>query len=218
MNNVRRLTEEDFRLFPKKNGKPSLGNYLNGVSLVLFKSNNCGHCVAIEPIFVELSRRIHSCTFASINVSQYMSIVQYSANTSTPITYTPLLILYVNGKPFLRYDSSDRSLQAIGTFVTGVIDQLKSTIPTFGDSTVLEVDEIKGETIGGVIPYNIICDKDVCYLTSREIQGLPKNMNTHQSAAPSAREILSGAMNGGNGDGQNPRRYVLNQQSGMGHM
>nr|QBK85241.1 MAG: thioredoxin [Iridovirus LCIVAC01] len=75
-----------------------------GFSLILFYSTQCKHCQNLIPIFKQLPGTIQGCEFGMVNVSHNREILRLSENTIVPITYVPLLILYINGRPFMRYD------------------------------------------------------------------------------------------------------------------
>ncbi len=79
-------------------------NNIRGISLILMYSTKCQHCQRLIPIFKRLPGTIGGCQFGMINVSQETDIVLMSRNSISPIKYVPLIILYVNGKPFIRYD------------------------------------------------------------------------------------------------------------------
>lgn len=210
MNSVRQLSDRDFELKQRKNGNIITCN-LSGISLVLFKSENCPHCVSMGPIMQQLSRKINTCNFAMINITRFPAVIKASQNSIMPITYVPFIVLYVNGKPFLKYDG-DRNEQAVGTFVMSVINQLKTT-KNFSDNTIIETDEI--ESVAGAIPYNLVCDKDsgVCYLTKKEMdssaQPAPQPRSLQQQ--PTGRQVLNGALN----PDVYYKRQNLNQYSGM---
>jgi len=77
---------------------------IRGISLVLFYSTNCKYCIELIPIFKRLPGKIGGCQFGMINVSLERQIIELSKVTISSIKYVPLIILYVSGKPFIRYD------------------------------------------------------------------------------------------------------------------
>jgi thioredoxin-like negative regulator of GroEL len=81
-----------------------LCNSIRGISLILFYSTKCEYCQALIPIFKRLPGTIGGCQFGMINVTMEKEVVRMSGNTVSPIKYVPLIILFVNGKPFIRYD------------------------------------------------------------------------------------------------------------------
>ena len=96
------LTADDFTVQNGTKGK-ILCNPIPSFSLVLFYSNQCKHCKILVPIFKKLPGTIGGCQFGLLNIGTNMKVVQKSKGTVTEIQYVPLIILYINGKPFMRY-------------------------------------------------------------------------------------------------------------------
>ena len=99
------LTTEDFQIIRgKTNGKNILSHGIRDYSLILFYSTQCIYCQQLIPIFKRLPETIGGCQFGMINVSTNREIIRMAKNTVSPITYVPYLILYINGRPWMRYD------------------------------------------------------------------------------------------------------------------
>ena len=96
------LTSDDFSVQNGTKGK-ILCNPIPGFSLVLFYSTHCKHCRILIPIFKRLPGTIGGCHFGMLNVGTNKKTIQDSKQTVTKLEYVPLIILYVNGKPFMRY-------------------------------------------------------------------------------------------------------------------
>ncbi len=226
MNSIRHLSDTDFELKAGKKGKVLCTN-LKGISVVQFHHPSCVNCKKLFPIFNALSRQINNCLFCAVNIGTYSSIVNASRQTISPIEAVPLIILYVNGRPFLKYDG-EHDIQSIGNFIVNVVKKLKES--NMGQNAQLEVDN-PVETINGVIPFNIVCDGELCYLTHKELNNANPNNNANRYAGnnpqhennringqqsygnqPSnTRETLSGAYN----PQVERKRNNLNQYSGM---
>ena len=152
------LSNEDFVL-----SKGTKGNILctsiPGFSLILFYSTQCPHCQNLLPIFKRLPGSINGCQFGIINVSNNKTCIRLSKDTISPITYVPYIILYINGRPFLRY-SGPPAESEIRRFVFEVAQKVQSK-QKFSNEQVKE--DVRGHipafTIG--IPK---CEDDVCYL------------------------------------------------------
>jgi len=152
------LSSDDFVL-----SKGTKGNILctsiPGFSLILFYSTQCPHCQNLLPIFKRLPGSINGCQFGIINVSTNKTCIRLSKDTISPITYVPYIILYINGRPFLRY-SGPAIESEIRRFVFEVAQKVQSK-QKFSNEQVKE--DVRGHipafTIG--IPK---CDEDVCYL------------------------------------------------------
>ena len=97
------LQTEDFSIQKGQKG-PILCHSIRGISLVLFYSVNCQYSRHLIPIFKRLPGQLGGCQFGMINVSSEKQIIGMSKATISEIKYVPLMILFVSGKPFLRYD------------------------------------------------------------------------------------------------------------------
>lgn len=118
------LKSEDFNVQVGTKGDIAC-NVIRGVSLVLFYSPRCVYCQRLIPIFKKLPGTIGGCQFGMINVTTENTIVMMSRNTIVPIEYVPLIILYVNGKPFIRYDGDHDETQ-IRKFLLDVTSKLQA--------------------------------------------------------------------------------------------
>lgn len=226
MNSIRHLADTDFELKAGKKGRVLCTN-IKGISVVQFHHPSCQNCKTLFPIFNALSKQINNCLFCAVNIGTYRSIVDASTQTISPITAVPLIILYVNGRPFLKYDGN-HDIQSIGNFIVNVIKKLKES--NMGQNSQIEVDNVV-ETVNGVIPFNIVCDGELCYLTHKEIYTSnnsntsnrysgndPRNSNiringqqSYGNQSSNTREALSGAYN----PQVEKKRNDLSQYSGM---
>jgi len=152
------LSNDDFVL-----SKGTKGNILctsiPGFSLVLFYSTQCPHCQQLIPIFKKLPGTIGGCQFGMINVSTNKNCIRLSKDTIAPITYVPYIVLYINGRPFMRY-SGPADASEIKRFVIEVAQKVE-TKQKFSNENVKEDarGRIPAYTIG--IPK---CDDDeMCY-------------------------------------------------------
>jgi thioredoxin-like negative regulator of GroEL len=118
------LTQDDFFV-----GKGSKGNLLchsiKGVSLVFFYSTRCNYCQSFIPVYKSLPGNIKGCHFAMVNVSQNPDVVAMSKDTICEIKYVPYIVLYVNGKPYIRYDGP-YEVKDVAEFVIEVSNKLQS--------------------------------------------------------------------------------------------
>ena len=97
------LTTEDFNTQNGVKGSIMCTN-IQGFSLVLFYSTECQHCQSLIPIFKRLPGSVGGCQFGMINVSLNKQCVMMSRNTIAPIKVVPYIVLYINGKPHMRYN------------------------------------------------------------------------------------------------------------------
>lgn len=153
------LTTEDFSIQDGTKG-PILCNGIPGFSLILFYSTQCGHCQDLIPIFKRLPGTIGGCQFGMINVSSNKKVVRMSNKTIAPVTYVPYIILYINGKPFMKYNGPHTSVQ-LKNFVIEVANKVQNK-QQFSKKNVNPDENNRGlpeYSIG--IPWN---PKLVCYL------------------------------------------------------
>jgi hypothetical protein len=86
-----------------------------------------------------------------------------SKDTIAPITYVPLIILYINGRPFLKYSGPPLESE-LKRFVVEVAQKIQSKQKFSADNVKEDVrGHIPAFTIG--IPK---CDEDICYLEFQE--------------------------------------------------
>lgn len=123
MSNLLFLTADDFEL--RKGTKGNIVCHdIPGYSLVLFYSTQCKYCKELIPVFKQLPGSISGCQFGMINVSKNKNIVHMSRNSIAPIEYVPYVILFINGKPSMRYDGP-ADVQTIQKFVIDVSNRFK---------------------------------------------------------------------------------------------
>ena len=104
-----------------------------------------------------------------INVSTNKTVVDKARETVTPISYVPLMILYINGRPFMIY-KGPCSKEEISKFVIEVTNNVQKK-QQFSQGKITKPDEtsIPAYSIG--IPLKG-CGKDmVCYLEYNEAYG-----------------------------------------------
>lgn len=176
------LTSDDFNTQRGSKGNIMCTN-LQGFSLILFYSTECIHCQSLIPIFKRMPGSVGGCQFGMINVSHNKQCVMMSRETIAPIKVVPYIILYINGKPHMRYNGPYIA-EEIGRFIVEV-----------ARSVQLQENSVKNEVIkqdprGGIPAYTIghpLCgpDDNVCYLDFDDAYGKdnvgperPKQQNT----------------------------------------
>jgi thioredoxin-like negative regulator of GroEL len=125
MSGLHFLTSEDFNIGNGTKGPILILENMRGLALVLFYSTQCSHCQNFIPIFKRLPGSISGCQFGMINVSQNRQVVAMSKETIAPIKYVPYIVLFVQGKPFMRYDGPHDEAE-LKRFVFEVASKLQS--------------------------------------------------------------------------------------------
>jgi thiol-disulfide isomerase/thioredoxin len=161
------LSSEDFSVAKGTKGD-ILCHSIPGFSLILFYSTQCTHCQSLIPIFKRLPGTIGGCQFGMINVSVNKQCVRMSKDTVAPITYVPYIVLYINGRPFMRYQGPHDAGE-IQKFVLAVAEKVQN-------KQKFSSEAVKEDPRGGIPAYTIghpLCGPDdkVCYLDFDDAYG-----------------------------------------------
>lgn len=101
---------------------------IGGVTLIMFHSNRCPHCIAFLPEFKRLPGAMLGLNFGTCCVDDgNKTVVEMSRQTSTPITSVPKFILYVEGRPYVEY-SGQRSRPAILAFLQEITSKINQSL------------------------------------------------------------------------------------------
>ncbi len=117
---VQNLSESNFSL---SDGRMMCN--VDGICLVMFKSNGCKFSSQFFPIFTKLSRDSRL-TWASVNIDGNRRIIKMALNTKTPINSVPVIIMYVNGRPYAKFNG-DRTSDKLSSFVDNILDKVGDT-------------------------------------------------------------------------------------------
>jgi len=184
------LTADDFTVENGTKGK-ILCNPIPSFSLVLFYSNQCKHCKTLVPIFKKLPGTIGGCQFGLLNVGTNMKVVQKSKGTVTEIQYVPLIILYINGKPFMRYAGKYNQAEIV-QFVVSMSKRVQTKEAFVNKNNSLKPDPNITEDPRGGIPAFSIGNPlkgdgrfDVCYLEFQNAYSKQLKNPKHIKRAPS---------------------------------
>lgn len=102
MNGQLYITSDDFTVQRTVKGQ-LMCTTIPGISLLLFYSKSCKYCHGLIPIFRHLPGTIANCQFGIIDVGRFSECVRMSQDTIAPIKEVPYMLLYLDGKPFMRY-------------------------------------------------------------------------------------------------------------------
>lgn len=154
-NNNRRLfflQGGDFSIEHENNAINVMRCPFRGLSLIMFYSTRCGHCIKLVPKFKELPNMINGIQFGMINVTENQDVIGKSRGTTTELKYVPVIFLYYNGRPFMRYDGPPE-LAEISRFIAKEAQRLnqndsfsstqksRKTIPTYSIGVPLCQDD-----------------------------------------------------------------------------
>ena len=162
------LSSDDFSVNKGSNGN-ILCHGIRGFSLILFYSTQCTHCQTLIPIFKRLPGTIGGCQFGMINVSSNKQCVRMSKDTIAPIDYVPYIVLYIQGKPFMRYNGPHDGSE-IRRFVIEVANKVQSK-QQFSKENVKESKDGKGIPEFSIGRPLYGPDEKVCYLNFDDAYG-----------------------------------------------
>lgn len=161
------LTTDDFQLVQGTKSKIMTHN-TRGFSLILFYSTQCVHCKDLIPIFKQLPGKVGGCQFGMINISQNKQVIMMSRDTTASIEVVPYIILYINGKPYMRYQGPNK-IEEISRFIVEVAQKIQSKSANT-ETNLQQQNNAKKPQVNNQIPAYTIGkpligqDEDVCYL------------------------------------------------------
>lgn len=152
--------------FEVKEGQLLYKNPRQEMTLIFFYSTNCPHCKPIMSLIKMLAVKLHGCKYALINVKENYSTINQSKETSTPITYVPVIFLYFGGRPFQKFNSK-YSFENLRDFIVEASSNIKNSFSKQSPDLVVEKERPLFTT---GTPY---CDDEsgVCYLDFSKAYG-----------------------------------------------
>lgn len=165
MNALLFLENQDFNVSRGTKGN-ILCTTIPGFSLILFYSTQCPHCQNIIPIFKRLPGSIGGCQFGMCNVTTNKDCIRLSRDTIAPITYVPYIVLYINGRPFMKYQGP-HDINEIKRFVIEIAQKVQSKQKFSNENSNVKEDP-RGHIPAYTIGHPVCGDDDVCYLEFQE--------------------------------------------------
>ena len=129
------LTTDDFHINKGNNGN-IMCTTIPGFSLILFYSTQCEHCKILIPIFKQLPVNLGGCQFGMINVSHNKQCILMSRDTIADIKVVPYIILYINGKPYMRYQGPHNTNE-----ISRFIMEVASKVQENNNKTILKNEQ-----------------------------------------------------------------------------
>jgi len=199
------LTTDDFSVQRGIKGPIMCTNNMQGFSLILFYSTECQHCQSLIPIFKRLPGSVGGCQFGMINVSNNKQCVIMSRSTIAPIKVVPYIVLYINGKPHMRYNGPYVA-EEIGRFIVEVARKVQSQDTTEKD------ERIKEDPRGGIPAYTIGHplygpDDKICYLDFDDAYGKDQTSSERaktRQQLPTQSGMGASGRNSNNGNSTDP--------------
>jgi thiol-disulfide isomerase/thioredoxin len=148
------------------------------LTLLMFYSLQCAYCDQAMPELEKLSKFINEnnlpINIAVCDIMKNKKVIQESADTVDPIKFVPYMPIYLGEKPYLRYNGK-KTAEEMLNYLIEVLKRV-DTRQKFVQSAKQEQEDEEEPRVSGNegIPYNVVCESDVCYVTQDEIFGAPK--------------------------------------------
>ena len=158
------LSSDDFRVITGVKGNIMCTN-IRGISLILFYSSNCKYCKSLIPLFKGMPGKISGCQFGMINVDQNKNCVIMSRDTIAPIEFVPYILLFIDGKPYMRYEGPYDQKEIVGFIIEVSKNFTKRNKNQQHNQQHNQQPKRKSGTIPAYCTGIPICGEDnVCYL------------------------------------------------------
>jgi thiol-disulfide isomerase/thioredoxin len=152
------------------------------LTLLMFYSTQCEYCDQAMPELARLSRHLRENNLpiqvAVCDVGKNRAVIREAADTVDPIKYVPYTVIYLKDKPYVRYNGN-KVAEEMFKYLIEVMRRI-DTRQQFvrADSRQQEDEEKDEEPQSGLgVPYNMVTEQSVCYLTNEEALGMaPKKL------------------------------------------
>lgn len=176
MSAIKELSAEHFKKMKGNRGFVlGIANAQN-LTLVMFYSIQCVYCDQALPELEKLAQFIQEnnlpITIAVCDIMKNKAIIKESADTVDPIKFVPYMPIYLGEKPYLRYNGK-KTAEEMLNYLIEVLKRV-DTRQKFVQRKSTEDEEEEKTTSSEGVPYNVVCEGDVCYVTQDEIFGGPK--------------------------------------------
>lgn len=153
----------------------------NNLTFVMFYSTQCEYCDQAMPELARLSRHLRENNLpiqvAVCDVGKNRAVIKEAADTVDPIKYVPYSVIYLKDRPYVRYNGN-KVAEEIYKYLIEVmrrIDTKQQFVRADARQGQQQDDEEKEEMPQGPsmgVPYNMVTEQSVCYLTSEEALGM----------------------------------------------
>lgn len=133
------LQPSDFKIVPTIKGDIVEIN-MKGIVFVVFYGTDCTHSIP----YLQLANTINDeyCTFAKFDITKHAEYAVQSLNTKTPLTYTPYIVIYVNGRPYMSYSGPPDIVEIKKLIMYINLMQTVTASLTFDKNSVIPVYKI----------------------------------------------------------------------------
>jgi thiol-disulfide isomerase/thioredoxin len=176
MSAIRELHAEHFKKMRGNRGFVLGIPKAQNLTLIMFYSLQCTYCDQAMPELEKLAQFVKEknmpITVAVCDILKNRKIIQESADTVDPIKFVPYMPIYLAEKPYLRYNGK-KTAEEMLNYLIEVLKRVDTRQKFVQQRQVAEEEEPRANAAEGV-PYNVVCEGDVCYVTQDEIFGAPK--------------------------------------------
>lgn len=173
------LIDLDHTAFKKMKGNRG---YVLGIpnatnlTLLMFYSDRCEYCEQAMPELVKLNNVLRKNALpiqvAICNVGENPQVIQESQQTVDPIKYVPYMIIYQRDRPYLRYNGK-KIAQEMFSYLMEVLKRVDTRQQFVNASqssqSAAQDEEESSSAYQSGIPYNMVCQDGMCYLTTEEV-------------------------------------------------
>ncbi len=152
----------------------------NNLTLVMFYSTQCEYCDQAMPELARLSRHLRENNLpiqvAVCDVGKNRAVIKEASETVDPIKYVPYSVIYLKDRPYVRYNGNKVAEEMFKYLIEVMrrIDTKQQFVRSDARNGQQE-DEEKDEAPqapGMGVPYNMVTEQSVCYLTNEEAMGM----------------------------------------------
>jgi hypothetical protein len=145
------------------------------LTLIMFYSVQCTYCEQAFPELDKLAKFVEEnnlpIQIAVCDILKNKKVIEESADTVDPIKFVPYMPIYMNEKPYLRYNGKKTAEDMLNYLI-----EVLKRVDTRQKFVQHKEEEEPKATASEGIPYNVVCEGNVCYITQDEIYNGPKKM------------------------------------------
>lgn len=172
------LIDLDYTHFKKLKGNRG---YVLGIpnatnlTLLMFYSTKCEYCEQAMPELQKLNDVLKKNSLpiqvAICDVGRNPQIIQEAQQTVDPIRYVPYMIIYQRDRPYLRYNGKKIAEEMFSYLMEVLkrVDTRQQFVNNSSSQQAAQEEEENNSQYASGIPYNMVCQDGMCYLTTEEV-------------------------------------------------
>lgn len=151
----------------------------NNLTLLMFYSTQCEYCDQAMPELSRLSRHLRENNLpiqvAICDVGKHRSVIKEASETVDPIKYVPYMVIYLKDRPYVRYNGNKVAEEMFKYLIEVMrrVDTRQQFVRSDVRTQEDQEEKEEPESASGLgVPYNMITEQSVCYLTNEEAMGM----------------------------------------------